>query len=377
MPALAEGGLPEEPGELSAITVKERAPDGEPKGQLPAKGNLEDMAMASTEDILNAAGSVEIVDEVDLEEEVERSKKIKERATLIVEDMLLDVRSGKAVNSAPAYDMVNEMVESIFRNQDALVSLTRLKSYDDYTFSHSINVSILSVSLGRQFGFTQDEVLELGVGAVLHDIGKMLVPNALLNKPGIFTDEEYKEMKRHPELGSEFLENTKGIKEPSIAITRGHHERYDGSGYPDKHAKSSIHIFARLVGVTDTYDAMTSKRVYQRRSTPNNALGRMYKGKGTHFDPFILERLVQTLGIYPIGSLVELNTGEAGVVLSVNRDDLLTPVVQVLFDGGKAPLSRPRKVELRRGGDRWITGGGEPHKYNLDPDREIGNIGQI
>ncbi|MBI2400891.1 MAG: HD-GYP domain-containing protein, partial [Deltaproteobacteria bacterium] len=255
--------------------------------------------------------------EVSFDEEFREAQRLRGEAELLVREFLQNARLGKDVDTGKVTGTVGRMVDSVFRNQDALTSLARLKSFDDYTFAHCVNVCILSLALGRQMGLERADLEDLGTGAILHDIGKMLVPDKVLNKPGKLTDEEFAIMKTHAELGGDMLSGAK-INEAAMLVALQHHERYDGSGYYKGLAKSEIHIFARIAAVADVYDAMTSKRVYQPGMVPEEALKRLYLMRGTHFQPEIVETLIKCLGIYPIGTFVELNTGELAIVKMVN-----------------------------------------------------------
>lgn len=296
------------------------------------------------------------------DEELKEAKKVRNEAELLVREFLRDARLGKGIDAEKVTGTVGRMVDSVFRNQDALTSLARLKSFDDYTFAHCVNVCILSLALGRQMELERAELEDLGTGALLHDIGKMLVPDKILNKPGKLTDEEFAIMKSHAELGGEMLSSAK-INSTAMLVASQHHERYDGSGYHKGLAKGKIHIFARIAAVADVYDAMTSKRVYQSGMVPEEALKKLYLMRGTHFQPEIVERFIKCLGIYPIGTFVELNTGELAVVKMVNRSHPMQPRIQLLSDRDKRPCKTAQEVDLKDEIGRWITATRKPEEF--------------
>lgn len=296
------------------------------------------------------------------EEEIKAAQKVRGEAEQLVREFLQDARLGKQTDTAKVGATVGRMVDSVFRNMDALTSLARLKSFDDYTFSHCVNVSILSITLGRHMGLERPELEELGTGAILHDIGKMLVPEKILNKPGKLTDDEFTVIKRHPEYGQEVLTSS-AIREGSLLVAMQHHERYDGSGYHKGLARDDIHPYARIAAVADVYDAMTSNRVYQNGMAPEEALKRLYLMRGTHFEPHIVERLIKCLGIYPIGTLVELNTGELAVVKMVNRSHPLQPRVEILTDRDKRPCAPTHEADLKDEIGRWIVTARRPEEF--------------
>ncbi|MBI2413576.1 MAG: HD-GYP domain-containing protein [Deltaproteobacteria bacterium] len=299
-------------------------------------------------------------DPVDFYEELKDARKVRNEAEDLVRDFMHSVRAGEEIETGRVNETVGKMVDSIFRNQDALTSLARLKSFDDYTFAHSVNVCILSLTLGRHMGLSGSALHNLGVGAILHDIGKMLVPETILKKPGALSDAEFREMKRHTELGGDILCRTKDITDESRRITLHHHEKFDGSGYQDRLSGNDIHLFARIATVADVYDAMTSNRVYQKGMLPEVALKKMYLMRGTHFDPVLVERLIRSLGIYPIGSFVELSTGELAVVRMPNHEHPLQPLVLIFSRKDKTPYEKPVEVDLKGEIGRWIIAARDP-----------------
>lgn len=300
--------------------------------------------------------------QTNFDEEIKEAQRLRGEADLLVREFLQNARLGKDIDTGKVAGAVGRMVDSVFRNQDALTSLARLKSFDDYTFAHCVNVCILSLALGRQMGLERADLEDLGTGAILHDIGKMLVPGKVLNKPGKLTDEEFTIMKRHAELGGDMLSGAK-IGEAAMLVALQHHERFDGSGYYKGLAKDDIHIFARIAAVADVYDAMTSKRIYQAGMVPEEALKRLYLMRGTHFQPEIVETLIKCLGIYPIGTFVELNTGELAVVKMVNRSHPMQPVIQLLSDREKKPCKTPQETDLKDEIGRWIVATRKPEEF--------------
>ncbi len=306
------------------------------------------------------APGYQVRDTVAFEEELVEAKDIRNEAEGLVRDFMGRVRIDGGIQTDKVNRTVGRMVDSVFKNQDALASLSRLKSRDDYTFAHCVNVCILSLALGRHMGFTEGELNELGTGAILHDIGKMLVPENILKKPGRLTEDELGLMQRHTALGGEILSKTSDISDSARSVPLHHHEKFDGSGYLDRLRGAGIHIYARIAAVADVYDAMTSDRVYQKGMHPEVALRRMYQLRGVSFEPEIVERLIKCLGIYPIGTFVQLNTGEMAVVSMPNHTDPLKPKVLVLYDRSRRRLPRPVDIDLKTEGERWITASKDP-----------------
>lgn len=297
---------------------------------------------------------------VDFYEELKDAREVRDEAEDLVRGFMQSVRAGEEIETGAVNETVGKMVSSIFRNQDALTSLARLKSFDDYTFAHSVNVCIISLTLGRHLGLSETALHNLGVGAILHDVGKMLVPEPILKKPGALSDAEFREMKRHTEIGGDILCRTKDITDESRYVTLHHHEKFDGSGYQERLSGNGIHLFARIATVADVYDAMTSNRVYQKGMLPEVALKKMYLMRGTHFDPELVERLIRSLGIYPIGSFVELSTGELAVVRLPNHEHPLQPRVLIFSRKDKTPYEKPVEADLKGEIGRWIIAARDP-----------------
>jgi len=286
------------------------------------------------------------LDKTSLEEEIPQARTIEVETKNVIYSIMDDVRIGRSIDTATAKKVVSEMVESIIRNPDALVCLNQLKNKDEYTALHSLRVCILALAFGRHLEFSIDELNVLGVGALLHDVGKMKVPNEILNKPGKLTDQEFDLMKSHVPRGVEILERTKGIPVASIEVARSHHERFDGSGYASGLKGDQIGLFGQIGAIVDCYDAITSDRAYHTGLSAHDALRKLYEWRHKDFQPILVEQFIQCMGIYPIGSLVEMSTGSIGVVVSVNRLRRLRPRVALVLDAEKRPLTQTKIIDL-------------------------------
>jgi putative nucleotidyltransferase with HDIG domain len=256
---------------------------------------------------------------------------------------LNDVRFGRGINVVSAKTMARGMTEGIIQNENALVLLSLLKQHDEYTVRHSINVCILSLLLAKHLGLDESAMQTLGMGALLHDIGKMRLPIEILNKPDKLSAGELVVVQRHPDVGYELLRNKKGLPPASLEIVRSHHERINGSGYPRKLKGDEITLFARIVSIVDIYDAITTDRSYHDGISPHEAIRLIYENEKDAFPPELLELFIQCLSIFPIGSIVELENGEIGIVMNVNRNKHLLPVVLLVMNRDKIPYF-PRKV---------------------------------
>lgn len=293
---------------------------------------------------------------VSFEDELPAARQAYRAAKTIIEGAMRDVRMGRAINMDAVHGVVSQMADSVLRNPDALTSLARLKRFDEYTFFHSVNTSLLAMSLGRALGFDGEAIHTLGVGTLLHDIGKTKIPLDILNKPGRFEAHEFEVMKQHVMRGAEVLSDMTRLSDPYVKPALEHHERVDGSGYPHRRRKEELSPFGLIAAVVDIYDALTSDRCYHKAKPPHEALQFLFLiSQRGHLDHALVQRFIQVVGIYPVGSVVELNTGELGVVRRLHRDAPLQPCVVLVQGAGRAPLSRPQEVDLR-------SQSGTPHR---------------
>jgi len=279
-------------------------------------------------------------------EELKRARGIHKRARNQIDSMFDDARMGKNIDVTGAKEVVSGMVDSIVRNPDAQLWLSNLRKRDEYTAIHSLNVCIFALTFSRYLGFTTEEMNEIGIGALMHDIGKMRVPLEILNKEGELTKEEREIVKQHAQHGYDILKASSGLPPSTLEVVYTHHERKKGTGYPRGLIEAQIHLFSRIVAIVDVYDAITSDRVYHHGMNTLDALKNMFKWRENDLDSELVERFIQCLGIYPIGSLVQLNTGEIGIVLSMAPGKNLTPIVMLVCDENKQVVTPPRVIDL-------------------------------
>lgn len=285
-------------------------------------------------------------DRATLEEEMPRAREIEQETRRVLAGIIDDARMGRIIDTPSAKKAIAEMVASVLRNPDALVCLNQLKSKDQYTALHSVRVCVLALAFGRYLELSEEELNVLGIGALLHDIGKTKIPSEILNKPGELTPAEFELIKSHVPRGVEILQATPGIPPRAIEVARAHHERFDGSGYAIGLKGDQIDLFGQIGAVVDCYDAITSDRAYHAGMSAHDALRKMYEWRRKDFDDRLIENFIQCMGIYPIGSVVEMNTGSVGIVVSVNRLRRLRPRVALVLDTRKQPLTAARVIDL-------------------------------
>jgi putative nucleotidyltransferase with HDIG domain len=282
---------------------------------------------------------------VPIAEELQQAAQLRERSAREMRRLFTEVRLGNAIEPGACGTLVEDVVESIDRNPDALLSLARLKSADEYTYLHSVAVCALMVALGRQMGLNDAQRREAGMAGMLHDLGKAAVPQDVLNKPGKLTPEEFEIIKQHSVRGYEMLLAGANVSEGVLDVCRHHHERMDGTGYPDGLAGEQISLLARMGAVCDVYDAVTSDRPYKAGWDPAHALSQMATWKG-HFDTAVFQSFVKSVGIYPTGSLVRMRSSRLAVVLEQNPTALTKPRVKIFFSTKAGLPLEPQVLDL-------------------------------
>ena len=304
------------------------------------------------------------VEKVSLAEEVQYAAKLRARSAQAMRDLHHEARMGKSIDAGECSVLVNDVAESIDRHPDAFRSLARLKTADEYTYMHSVAVCALMVSLGREIGMNEVECREAGLAGMLHDLGKALMPQEILNKPGKLTPEEFDIIKTHPRRGYELLAGAKNIAAGVLDVCLHHHERIDGTGYPDKLPSDKITQFARMGAICDVYDAVTSNRPYKAGWDPAHSLTQMASWQG-HFDRDMFKSFIRCIGIYPTGSLVRLKSGKLAVVMEQNAAALTKPKVKVFFSTRSHEPIRREVVDLAVDTRDQIEAPEPPEKWNF------------
>lgn len=310
----------------------------------PLSSNTPDDALAAV--FRNTAGIDRYPVATSVEEELEACRESRSGAIDLVANLLYDIRAGRNIKVEAVRTAVSGLMGSIIRNPDAFFWLTRLKNADDYAYAHCVDACGLAMAFARHLGFSRPEMEDLAVGALLFDIGKLQLPEGLLKKPGRLTDKEYALIRRHVEFGAQMVEDMQGGSEAIVSVIWHHHERHNGKGYPRGIPGHKIPVNGRIAALVDCYDAITSERPYSAAVSAYDAVQMIYEWRDKDFQADMVEQFIQCIGLYPTGTLVELNTGEVGLVLSQNRVRRLRPKVMLVLDRNKVAYEFNPTVNL-------------------------------
>jgi len=343
----------------------------------PLQEFIDRMESAGVENI-SVGPPAALVDALSLSDEAkEAARRTYARSVSVVKEVMTSVRLGKAWSGRRVKRVILGIVDQVLHEEPAMLGMTTLRDYDEYTFTHSVNVCILSVALGQKLGFSKLQLFDLGLGALFHDVGKSRVPLSVLNKEGRLDKEEWKVMSQHPEFGLMLLFDLHGFEEPpyrAMLTAYEHHMRIDFTGYPKVLRKRWLGFFSRIIAVADAFDAATSKRSYQYIPFPPDEVLREMRDNPTRgFDPVVVKAFVNMMGIYPVGTVCILDSGELSVVVapSPNPEELHRPLVRIVSDANGRKLPQPPLVDLSETHmttgrpSRTIVKTTDPDKYNI------------
>ena len=306
-------------------------------------------------------------------EELEEAAKSYENLSGVVTEMLGNVVNNKKLDVLILKKAVNPMIDSVLRNPDAYAWLTRLKHADNYSYNHSICCAVWAVAFGRHLGMPKKDLQTLALGALLFDIGKVKLPSKLINKPGRYNGTEFNIMKQHVEYSLEILAVTEGVNDDVTNMVKMHHERHNGSGYPDGLKGDQITIYAKIAGLVDCYDAMISERIFASPLSPHDTIKKFYEWRNIDFQAELVEQFIQIVGVYPVGTIVELSNGFVGVIVNQHRVWRFRPKIMLLLNANKESLDEFKTIDLfvqtidDDGNPLDIVKSIEPGLYGIDP----------
>lgn len=305
-----------------------------------------------------------------IQDELPKAKYLHHWLSNSLKDTIDSLKNGRSVDVKLLQETVNPLIDSVIRNPDAAMWLARMRKEDQYSYEHAISVSIWITAFGRYLGLPKEDLQDLALGGLLFDIGKAKIPKCVLEQPRKLLDKEFELVKKHVSWSVKILENTEGISPRVIEIAAYHHERHDGTGYPNGLKGTEIPLFARMAAIVDCYDAITSQRAYARSLSPHEVIRKLYEWRDKDFQGALVEEFIQAIGLYPAGSLVELNTGEVAVVIAQSRSRRLKPQVMFLLDNQKQPLEEFNTIDLFSDSAKHleITRSLEPGAYGINPD---------
>ena len=310
---------------------------------------------------------------ISVKEELPAAQFALEDASNQVANIMEQVKEGKNLDINAVRGIVEPILDSIIRNSEAYMWLSMMQKKSSYTYSHSVDNCALAIAFGRYMGLPKKDLKTLAIGLLMMDMGNIRIPEAILNKKEKLTEAEYRIVKKHVLHSVELLKTTEGMNEDVINIAMTHHERFDGSGYPNALVGTHIPVYGRMAAIIDCYDAMTSNRPFSSAKSPYTALQNIYNWRGTAFQPELVEQFLQCMGVYPTGSLVEMTNGEVGIVLSQNKTQRMRPKVMLILEEDKEPMKEYQTIDLSEqfedstGYPLNIHRGLDPGAYGIDP----------
>ena len=307
-----------------------------------------------------------------LADELYDAKSILAKASTELENAIAHLRAGEKIDIAPLWPLLDEIYKSVSENRDAIVTVCRKKNKDGYVLEHSVSHCALMMAFGQTLNMDRGAILELGLGGLFHDIGKIRVPAAILNKPGKLTDAELTIARQHAAWGGEFLIKVENFPEKAMAVVLEHHERIDGTGYPKKLKDNEISLFGQMASIVDVYDACISIRAYGAAADPCQVIRQLFEKAGKLFHKELVQQFIKTIGIFPVGTLVRLESNKLAIVIRQTKS-LTQPMVRLVYDLKHNCFIPPEDIDLARPRAKMdkVQGHESPEKWNINPFRFI------
>lgn len=324
-------------------------------------------------ELASAPTTTDFKDRLRLDEEFQRARISFESAAETLDRVFSAIRDGKATNIKLVQEAVNPLIQGVFRNQEAVAALVRLKESGEYRYHHGVAMAVWAAILGRHIGLHQQELEKLAVGCAMCDIGMTELPPELLDQAENLDERQLRIIRAHPKMGADMVEKSQEVDFEVLGIIENHHERADGSGYPRGLEGAAIPLLARIAGIVDTYDAMITARPYAQARTSHEAVQELLDMKGGHFQDALIEQFIQAIGLFPTGTMVELNTGEVAITIAQNTTRRLKPELVIVLDAQKQKLETLKPVDLANQnianeGERWITRELLPGTYGISSE---------
>ncbi|WP_081741532.1 HD-GYP domain-containing protein [Tolumonas lignilytica] len=310
--------------------------------------------------------SQEIMSSFEKAEARKQTQKLYAEAKTLQTKLLASLKKGEVVDIAPLEEMADELVDSIFTNPDAMIYLSRIRDKDTYLMEHSLNVGMLLANFGRYLKLSRQMIKELLVGGLLHDTGKVMIPDEVLHKPGRLTPEEFDIMKTHVEYGIQILDKAEGITKTMRTVLANHHERLDGLGYPRGLQGLELCLVSRMSTIVDVYDALTADRCYKKGMQATQAFRILLQGSGTQFDELLVSKFIKCMGIHPTGTLVKLKSGKLAIVIERNDSAPLQPVVKIIYSTVGKHYLDVKMIDLARSPTEEIECAVDPKEFGID-----------
>lgn len=313
--------------------------------------------------------------ETSFDQEIGRAKKLYSQAKQLQRQALKSMQAGRPIDTDSMKEVADGFIDSVFRNQDALACMTRMRQKDDYLMEHSVNVSIIMSIFAKHLQLEKDVIHQLATGALLHDLGKINVPDEILHKPGRLTDEEMVVMRSHVTLGYDIIKESKGLSDITLEVVLDHHERLDGTGYPNNKTDKDLSLYSKMISICDTYDAITASRVYQNARTPIMAFKILRKESGVGFDANLVAEFINCMGIHPVGTLIQTKSNKLGVVVKSNFVNPLCPVIKVFYSLANKGYVPSKIIDLGAPNvNDEISKSVRPEDYGIDVNKVMKEI---